>query len=143
MSSPTDDSPRPVPTPGVRCVAHVHRDVAGDITALCGGVLEPVWSPRDVADVLADLAVGIRYVVPWLGGPEDVVVERRQGGQPWLSSHHDAPGSNGLELLTPCPQHARSTRRRARSPGGPLAEDAARAACRARHPSMQSSRPVR
>ena len=50
------------------------------------------WSPRTAEEVAADIVAGrARYVVPWEGGPAEVVVRRTPGGGHAL----DAPGPDG------------------------------------------------
>jgi hypothetical protein len=85
---------------GMRTVTHALKDRRGVITYLYGP--DESWSPRAVADVIADIDSGAhRYVVAWPEHDTDVRVVDDPDGK-YLRTDRDATTRNNLdELATP------------------------------------------
>jgi hypothetical protein len=104
-----------------RFVFSCHRDAGGALTAVCGGAHQD-WSPREVADVAADIETGVHYAVPWSQGPIAVEVRGDGAGRRWLHSSGRRDDANELDALATCTRHGEL----------PTAEQAVRTAGRPR-----------
>ncbi|MCW2581253.1 MAG: hypothetical protein JWQ53_43 [Klenkia sp.] len=87
-----------------RFVFSCHRGVGGALIAVCGGAHQD-WSPREVADVVADIDTGVHYAVPWSQGPIAVEVRGDAAGGRWLHSSGRQDGANELDALATCTRH--------------------------------------
>lgn len=85
-----------------RTVTHTLKDRRGNITYLYGP--DPAWSPRAVADVIADIRSGThRYVIPWADQSTDVHVVDDPDGV-YVRTDRDTTSANNLDELPLAPR---------------------------------------